>query len=92
MKKRRSRHQWFLGLDTCKELISISLKEINTHWQLIKDLSPSVQSSKFLKMALHHREPQIFKEGLGLNAFGVWLFLLRNNQESKKCVLDSCLI
>lgn len=49
MQKKRSRDQWFLGLDTCKELISISLKEINTHWQLIKDLFLLFSLQRFLK-------------------------------------------
>lgn len=43
-------------------------------------------------MALRHKgTKEFYGEVVCLNAFGVWLFLLRNSQENKECILDSCL-
>lgn len=37
-----------------------NFSERNQYTLVVKDLAPSVQSSKFLKMDLHHLEPKIF--------------------------------
>lgn len=84
--------QWFLGPDTCEGLIPAPLREINTHRQLIKELPFRSFFKVLKKWPCVTREPKIFREGPCLDAFGVRIFLLRNSQGNKECIIDSCFI